>query len=157
MSSQYQAFFSTMTIDDKVTLLTGNGLWKTASLPHHGIDSIKMTDGTYGVRYSPDQIDNDGNWSIADFLGVVNQSADQQNDKKGSEALFGRTLPATCFPNGSSLACSWDVELAEKMGQALAHECQTLGISMLLGPGINIRRTPLSGRGYEYYNSGSSE
>lgn len=143
---------SDMTVSDKVTLLTGNGLWKTAQLPELGIEPLTMTDGTYGVRYSPEQIDHEGNWSITDFLGVVNQSADEPSDKKGSEALFGHTLPATCFPNGSALACSWDNALVAQMGQALARECQALGVDILLGPGINIRRTPLSGRGYEYYS-----
>ncbi|GGF74028.1 beta-glucosidase [Alteromonas lipolytica] len=152
MNKSNKPCLSAMSIEDKVALLTGNGLWKTAHLPAHGIEPLTMTDGTYGVRYSPEQIDNDGNWSITDFLGVVNQHADDQTDKKGSEALFGHTLPATCFPNGSALACSWDNELVEQMGQALARECQALGVDILLGPGINIRRTPLSGRGYEYYS-----
>lgn len=142
-----------MTVVDKVNLLTGKGLWKTASLEHLNVKSLTMTDGTYGVRYSPDQIDDDAGWTITDFLDIVHQSADDESDKNGgSEALFGKTLPATCFPNGSSLACSWDRSLVYKMGNALADECKSLGVNILLGPGINIRRTPMSGRGYEYYS-----
>ncbi|OOE32198.1 glycosyl hydrolase [Salinivibrio kushneri] len=142
-----------MTVEEKVTLLSGKGLWKTAHFPHLQIKSLKMTDGTYGVRYSPEQIDDNASWTISDFLDVVSQSAnDEHSHTGGSEALFGKTLPATCFPNGSSLACSWDRELVYQMGKALAHECHSLGVNILLGPGINIRRTPLSGRGYEYYS-----
>src|SRR5438477_5678754 len=59
---------------------------------------------------------------------------------------FGQSRPATCFPTGSSLACSWDPELVRRMGNALAEECHEMGVSVLLGPGINIRRTPLAGR-----------
>ncbi|OEC49293.1 MULTISPECIES: beta-glucosidase [unclassified Aeromonas] len=151
--SNYSFTLNKMTIDEKITLLAGCGLWKTASFKHHGINSLTMTDGTYGVRYSPAQIDNNATWEITDFLSVVHQSADDEADSKGgSEALFGKTLPATCFPNGSSLACCWDRELVYNMGQALANECRALGVNILLGPGINIRRTPLSGRGYEYYS-----
>lgn len=143
-----------MTTEDKVDLLTGKGLWKTAQFQHLGVQSLTMTDGTYGVRYSPAQIDDDASWTISDFLSVVHQSSDEDGEpqKGGSEALFGQTLPATCFPNGSSLGCSWDRELVYKMGEALANECKSMGVNILLGPGINIRRTPLSGRGYEYYS-----
>ncbi len=83
-----------------------------------------------------------------DFISVITQTADQASAeepaaKGGSEALFSTSLPATCFPNGSSLACSWDVELVHQMGEALGRECQQMGVGILLGPGINIRRTPL--------------
>ncbi|MEF2074174.1 glycoside hydrolase family 3 C-terminal domain-containing protein [Consotaella sp. CSK11QG-6] len=60
--------------------------------------------------------------------------------------------PATCFPNGSAFACSWDVDLAYELGTALARECRAMNVHLLLGPGINIRRTPLGGRSYEYYS-----
>jgi beta-glucosidase len=140
---------------DKVKLLSGQGLWRSASLPHLGIHDFVMTDGTYGVRYSSAQIDQQQSWNISDFLAVIQQDAGQQTDedgKGGSEALFGHSRPATCFPNGSSLACSWDVDLVQQMGRALGMECQSMGVGLLLGPGINIRRTPLAGRGYEYYS-----
>jgi beta-glucosidase len=105
-----------------VALLTGSGLWRTASLPQHGIEDIIMTDGTYGVRYSSAQIDGREKWSMDDFISVITQTADQASAeepaaKGGSEALFSTSLPATCFPNGSSLACSWDVELVHQMGK----------------------------------------
>ena len=114
-----------------------------------------MTDGTYGVRYSSAQIDGreSGAWMILSRSSPKPQTrpARKTAAKGGEEALFSTSLPATCFPNGSSLACSWDVELVHQMGEALGRECQQMGVGILLGPGINIRRTPLAGRGYEYY------
>ena len=156
MSNDFNTTLAAMSAEEKVALLTGSGLWRTASLPQHGIEDIIMTDGTYGVRYSSAQIDGREKWSMDDFISVITQTADQASveepaAKGGSEALFSTSLPATCFPNGSSLACSWDVELVHQMGQALGRECQQMGVGILLGPGINIRRTPLAGRGYEYY------
>lgn len=156
MNTELNTLIAAMTAEEKVALLTGSGLWRTASLPQHGIADIVMTDGTYGVRYSSAQIDGDEKWSMDDFISVITQTADRVNGeepaaKGGSEALFSSSLPATCFPNGSSLACCWDVDLVYQMGQALGRECQQMGVGILLGPGINIRRTPLAGRGYEYY------
>lgn len=156
MNRDFKTLIAAMNAEEKVALLTGSGLWRTASLPQHGIDDIVMTDGTYGVRYSSAQIDGNEKWSMDDFISVITQTADRANAeepaaKGGSEALFSASLPATCFPNGSSLACSWDIDLVYQMGQALGRECQHMGVGILLGPGINIRRTPLAGRGYEYY------
>ncbi|MBN8629447.1 MAG: glycoside hydrolase family 3 C-terminal domain-containing protein [Rhodobacterales bacterium] len=134
---------------EKVSLLTGSGLWHTSSNLRLNVPSILMTDGTYGVRYSVDQIEGESDEleSIEQFMAVVNQKADRDIDGD-----FESTRPATCFPNGSAFACSWDVDLAYTLGAALAVECQAFGVNLLLGPGINIRRTPLAGRSYEYYS-----
>lgn len=155
MKNEFYPIITAMSIEEKVELLTGSGLWRTAHLPQHGIEDFVMTDGTYGVRYSTSQIEQGENWNITDFLDVISQSAgeaEREESKGGSEALFSKSKPATCFPNGSTLACSWDLELVYQMGEALAKECQEMGVGILLGPGINIRRTPLAGRGYEYYS-----
>lgn len=155
MKNTHAELIARMSAADKVSLLSGHGLWRSATLPQLGIAGFVMTDGTYGVRYSTAQIDQQQSWNIGDFLSVIQQDAgrrDSQQAPGGSEALFGHSRPATCFPNGSSLACSWDVALVEQMGQALGIECQSMGVGLLLGPGINIRRTPLAGRGYEYYS-----
>ncbi|RJX71951.1 glycosyl hydrolase [Vibrio sinensis] len=149
MSGQHSDLLKTMTIEQKVDLIHGQGLWRTTGFEQLGIKDIAMTDGTYGVRYNRAQVEQGADWCISDFLNVVSQQADGLN---GTESYFGLSEPATCFPNGSSVACSWDVELMYQMGQALASECRHYGIDLLLGPGINIRRTPLSGRGYEYYS-----
>ncbi|ORM71989.1 glycoside hydrolase family 3 C-terminal domain-containing protein [Pantoea rwandensis] len=129
-------------------ILSGHGMWKTESNERLGIPRMVMTDGTYGVRYSIQQIDDDekGGQDFAGFLNVVNQRA------KDVEVAWGTMKPATCFPNGSSFACSWDAGLAQTLGDALGRECQMMGVHLLLGPGINIRRTPLGGRSYEYYS-----
>jgi beta-glucosidase len=137
-----------MTTAEKVDVLSGRGLWKTAPVERLGIPSIVMTDGAYGVRYSTSQIDAGDN--DEDSLQAFLQLVDQQADASGG--MFGTTRPATCFPNGNLLGCSWDVDLAYRMGAALAAECQNFGVHLLLGPGINIRRTPLAGRAYEYYS-----
>ncbi|AKJ42223.1 glycoside hydrolase family 3 C-terminal domain-containing protein [Pragia fontium] len=157
MQKRIRHIIEQMTAEEKVDLLSGKGLWRTTAFPQYGISDFIMTDGTYGVRYSSSQIDQGENWNIKDFISVVNLNADDAKDeaatdkKGGSEAMFSKSKPATCFPNGASMACSWDLSLAYQMGQALAKECQSMGVSLLLGPGINIRRTPLAGRGYEYY------
>lgn len=134
--------------EEQVLLLTGFNMWKTHAIPRLGIPGIIMTDGTYGVRYSVEQIDNDerGGQDIDAFLNVVNQRAIDV------ESSFGMTKAATCFSNGSSLGCSWDVDLARAMGNAMANECRNFGVHLLLGPGINLRRNPLGGRSYEYYS-----
>ncbi|WP_242124717.1 glycoside hydrolase family 3 C-terminal domain-containing protein [Sphingobium sp. Sx8-8] len=136
-----------MTIDEKVALLNGRHLWKTAMNFRLNIPEIVMTDGTHGVRYSPAQVEgvNDERNGLEQFLAVVNQSGD-------ADSMMGDSVPATCFPNGSAFGCSWDRELARLFGAALAQECRSLGVHLLLGPGINIRRTPLQGRSYEYYS-----
>ncbi|WEK12056.1 MAG: glycoside hydrolase family 3 C-terminal domain-containing protein [Candidatus Pseudomonas colombiensis] len=152
MTDPHAPLLARMSVADKVKLLSGQGLWRSARLEHLGIDDFIMTDGTYGVRYSTQQIEDGASWSFEDFIQVVNQSSGDTPQPSGSEALFSASKPATCFPNGSSLACSWDLDLVYRMGQALGVECQHFGVGLLLGPGINIRRTPLAGRGYEYYS-----
>ncbi|MBB4860659.1 beta-glucosidase [Novosphingobium chloroacetimidivorans] len=137
-----------MTTDEKVDLLTGQGMWRTHGVERLGLPALVMTDGTYGVRYSISQIDEkqEAGVDLDAFLATVNRKA---NDV---EIAWGSMKPATCFPNGSSLACSWDVELARAMGEALGVECRAMGVDVLLGPGVNIRRTPLAGRAYEYFS-----
>jgi beta-glucosidase len=139
-----------MTDAEKAELLSGKGLWRTAANYRLNIPETIMTDGTYGVRYSADQIDGDGSGTsgLQQFLEIVNRRSSGSTDS----GAFGSTKPATCFPNASLFACSWDIDLAYELGQALAHECHHLGVNLLLGPGINIRRMPLAGRSYEYYS-----
>lgn len=137
-----------MTPGEKTDLLSGFGMWKTAGLPRFGIEPIVMTDGTYGVRYSISQIDGDekGGADLDAFLSVVGQRASD------IAVAWGEMKPATCFPNGSAMGNSWDPALMEELGQLLGRECLAMGVQILLGPGINIRRTPLAGRSYEYYS-----
>ena len=145
---EFLSLAKAMTPEELGDILSGHGMWKTEANVRLGIPHMIMTDGTYGVRYSIQQIEQDekGGQDFEAFLNVVNQRA------KDVEVAWGTMRPATCFPNGSSFACSWDVELAATLGDALGKECQRLGVNLLLGPGINIRRTPLGGRSYEYYS-----
>lgn len=137
-----------MTHQEKADLLSGFGMWKTAAIPAYGIKPIVMTDGTYGVRYSIPQIDSDerGGVDVDAFLSVVNQRASDVS------IAWGEMKPATCFPNGSAMGNSWDEALMLRLGTLLGKECRAMGVHLLLGPGINLRRTPLAGRSYEYYS-----
>ena len=138
-----------MTIQEKLDLLNGAGLWKTKANYRLNIPEIVVTDGAHGLRYSITQIENssDEQANIRDFLAIVSQTAEGRSNTK-----VGLTRPATCFPNGSLIGCSWDVDLLREIGETLAVECHHFGVNLLLGPGINIRRTPLAGRSYEYYS-----
>ncbi len=139
---------ASMTAAEKAAFLSGNGMWKSARLQRLGIDPVVMTDGTYGLRYDIAQIDGElaPGEELDAFLNTVNQRASEIED------AAGEIKPATCFPNGSALGNSWDTALMEELGILLGRECRSLGVDLLLGPGINIRRTPLAGRAYEYYS-----
>lgn len=139
---------ASMSNEEKVDLLSGFGMWKTTGIASYGIKPIVMTDGTYGVRYSIPQIDSDerGGMDLDAFLSVVNQRASDV------AIAWGEMKPATCFPNGSAMGNSWDEALMRRLGTLLGEECRAMGVHLLLGPGINLRRTPLAGRSYEYYS-----
>lgn len=147
-SGDLRSLVDALTIPEKADLLTGHRMWRTHAIERLDIPDVVMTDGTYGVRYSIPQIDGDeeAGQDFEGFLAVVNRKAQE------AETAWGTMKPATCFPNGSSVGCSWDIELAEEMGRALGVECRAMGVDILLGPGINTRRTPLGGRTYEYYS-----
>ena len=138
---QIQEIVSKMTVHEKVLLCTGKNSWRTRDYEHLGIPSILVSDGTSGVRF---QIGSDQpeEMSFYDSLGGSFDNAE----------AMSRTYRATCFPSGSAIACSWDTELIERIGKALAGECKELGINMLLGPGMNIHRHPLTARNFEYYS-----
>jgi beta-glucosidase len=112
-----------LTLEQKAGLSSGANFWNTKSAP--GVPGIMMTDGPHGVRK---QRDGD------DHLGL--------ND----------SVPATCFPPAVALGSSWDIELVERVGVALGEESLAEQVGVLLGPGINIKRTPLGGRNFEYFS-----
>jgi len=118
-----QSLISQMTLEEKAALCTGASAWTTTSVEHLGLSELIMSDGPHGVRRVPD----------------VNSMAFE-------------SLPATCFPTASSLASTWDVDLLHKMGEALAEECIALNVDVLLGPGANMKRSPLGGRNFEYFS-----
>ncbi len=114
-----------MSIDEKISLVSGEGYWHTRSIPRLDLPSIHLTDGPHGVRKLEDTS------MSADFAGIV---------------------PTTAFPTASLLAASFDPDLAFEEGRALGEECRKLGVDVLLGPGVNIKRSPLCGRNFEYFS-----
>lgn len=110
-------------IKDKIALLDGLDVWHTK--PVEGLPSLMMSDGPHGLRKQINDSDN---------LGI------------------GGSIPATCFPSASLFACSWDVNLVKLLAKTLAIEAKANGVHVVLGPGINIKRSPLCGRNFEYYS-----
>ncbi|WP_152393681.1 glycoside hydrolase family 3 C-terminal domain-containing protein [Paenibacillus guangzhouensis] len=114
-----------MTLEEKAGLCSGLNFWHTKAVERLGIPSIMVTDGPHGLRKQ------DGN---SDHLGLLN------------------SVPATCFPSAAGMACSWDRDLIYQVGVALGEECQAENVGVLLGPGVNLKRSPLCGRNFEYFS-----
>lgn len=112
-------------IEVKANLLTGSGFWTTPACPEIGLDSVKLADGPHGMRVQ---------------------------SQKPSHLGLGSSLPATCFPTASAMACSWNTELCEELGKRLGEEAAYQGVSMVLGPSLNLKRSPLCGRNFEYFS-----
>lgn len=122
---KHQELISQMTLEEKASLCSGKDFWHLKSLEKLGLSEIMVCDGPHGLR---------------------KQNA--ENKKVG----IGNSYPATCFPTAVTSACSWDPELLREMGVALAEECLQHGVSVLLGPGVNMKRSPLCGRNFEYFS-----
>lgn len=116
---------TTLTLEEKASLLTGAGFWTTTAIPAQNIGAVTFADGPHGVRHQKHGMDH---------LGLYNSE------------------PATCFPPAVAVGSSWSVEVAARIGAALAREARALGVDVLLGPGVNIKRSPLGGRNFEYYS-----
>ena len=114
---------SELTTEEKASLTSGASFWETEAVERAGIPSMYLTDGPHGVRKQAQG---------GDHLGI------------------GDSVPATCFPPAVALGSSWDAELLERVGAALGEEAKAEGVGVLLGPGINIKRSPLCGRNFEY-------
>jgi len=112
-----------MTLEEKAALCTGASPWTTTPVERLDLPELTVSDGPHGVR------------RVADINNLIAAS-----------------LPATCFPTASCMASTWDVDLIYAMGQALAEECIALNVDVVLGPGANMKRTPLGGRNFEYYS-----
>ncbi|BAJ74952.1 beta-glucosidase-related glycosidase [Microbacterium testaceum StLB037] len=116
---------SQLTLEQKASLLSGRDFWSTKEIAEAGIASIVLTDGPHGIRRQKGD---------ADHLGIHD------------------SLPSTCFPPAVAIGSSWDPELARAVGGAVGEEGVAFGVSVVLGPGINIKRSPLCGRNFEYYS-----
>ena len=114
-----------MSLEDKVKLCSGADFWNTEEMDEYGIGKISMSDGPHGLRKQE---------GAGDHLGI--------ND----------SVPATCFPTACCSSSTWNVDLLEKMGRAIAEEALEYKVDVVLGPGVNIKRNPLCGRNFEYFS-----
>ncbi len=114
-----------LTLEEKALLCSGSGSWHLRGIEHAGIPEIQICDGPHGLR--------------------------RQNETGGGAAL-AKSDPATCFPTAAALASSWNRQLLYLVGSAIAEECIASDVSVILGPGANIKRSPLCGRNFEYYS-----
>ena len=114
-----------LTLEEKAALLGGKGEWDSRDIPRLGIPSMIMSDGPHGLRRQA---------GAGDHLGL------------------NASLPATCFPTAATMANSWDRDLGTEVGEALGEEALAMGVNILLGPGMNIKRSPLCGRNFEYFS-----
>jgi beta-glucosidase len=121
--SKASSLLGQLTLEEKASLCLGSDFWHTAPVERLSIPAIMVSDGPHGLRKQPDE---------ADHVGI-----------SGS-------VPATCFPTACALGSSWDPQLARRVGAALGREARAQGVAVVLGPGINIKRSPLCGRNFEY-------
>jgi beta-glucosidase len=113
-----------LSLEEKAGLLSGASFWRTRAVEHAGVEAAVLTDGPHGVRLQR---------GAGDHLGL--------NDSE----------PATSFPTAAATGSSWDPDLLREMGAALGREARALGVDVLLGPGVNLKRSPLCGRNFEYF------
>lgn len=114
-----------MTLEEKAAILSGKTVWETREIARLGIPSIFLSDGPHGLRKQA---------GAGDHLGL------------------NESLKATCFPTAATIANSWNPALGEEIGEALGEEAASMDVNVLLGPGLNIKRSPLCGRNFEYFS-----
>ena len=114
-----------LTLEEKASLTSGADFWTTKAVERAGVPAMMLTDGPHGLRKQA---------GASDHLGL------------------NESVPATCFPPAVALGSSWDAELAERVGEALGVESVIEDVAVILGPGINIKRSPLCGRNFEYFS-----
>lgn len=122
---KYRNLIEKMTLEEKASLMSGKDFWQSRNIDRLGIPSMFLADGPHGIRKQA---------AAADHLGL------------------NPSIPATCFPTAATLANSWNEELAERMGEYLGKEAVAQKVNVLLGPGINMKRSPLAGRNFEYFS-----
>lgn len=118
-----ESIIQQMTLEEKAALCTGADAWTTTAVDRLGVPSMRVADGPHGVRRP-----------------------------KEARMMEHESFPATCFPTASCLASTWNTSLIYEMGQALARECISQNVDVLLGPGANMKRSPLGGRNFEYFS-----
>ena len=125
MSLDVDSVLSQLTLAEKAALTSGSGFWWTRAVERLGVPAIMVSDGPHGLRAQP---------GLGDHVGL------------------GSSLEATCFPTASAIASSWNPSLLHAIGEALAQEARSCNLSVVLGPGINMKRSPLCGRNFEYFS-----
>lgn len=120
------ALVAEMTLQEKASLCQGRSSWQSVAIERLGIAAVTVADGPHGMRVQPG--DDGGGLGLTD------------------------SLPATCFPTASALAATWDVALVAEVGAAIATEARAQGVDVVLGPGANLKRSPLCGRNFEYFS-----
>ncbi len=122
---KHQELISKMTLEEKVSLLSGFDFWKSKEISRLGVPGVFMADGPHGLR---------------------------KQAGSGDQLGLNASIPATCFPTAATMANSWDERLVEQVGELLGDEANAQDVHILLGPGLNIKRSPLCGRNFEYYS-----
>ena len=122
----YEGIIGQLTLEEKCALLQGASAFGSFAIPSLGIPELQFSDGPHGLRHQDPETSN--------HLGI------------------GGSLPATCFPTAATVAQSWDPSLGERLGAALGEEAVCQGVGCVLGPGLNIKRSPLGGRNFEYFS-----
>jgi beta-glucosidase len=123
MSIDIQSIIASMTLEEKAALCTGASAWSTTPVERLGVPEMIVADGPHGIRRIPD-----------------------------IHTMARDSLPATCFPTASCSASTWDVQLMGQLGAAMAEEAIALNVDVVLGPGVNMKRSPLCGRNFEYFS-----
>lgn len=121
----YKHVIKQMTLEEKVSLLSGKNFWESQELERLNVPGMFLADGPHGIRRQA---------AAADHLGL------------------NESIPATCYPTAATVANSWDVDLAQEVGTHLGREAASQQVNVLLGPGMNIKRNPLCGRNFEYFS-----
>lgn len=122
---KYQELISKMTLEEKCYMFSGGNFWQSRSVKRLGIPPMVMSDGPHGVR---------------------------KQEGAGDQLGLNGSLKATCFPSAATVANSWDPSLGEEIGKCLGEEAACQDVDVLLGPGLNIKRSPLCGRDFEYFS-----
>jgi len=118
---KHKELISKMTLEEKASLMSGKDFWQTQDITRLGVSNIFLADGPHGLRKQA---------AAADHLGL------------------NASIPATCFPTAATVANSWNEELGEKIGEQLGEEAVAQKVNVLLGPGVNMKRSPLCGRNF---------
>ncbi|MCR5664146.1 MAG: glycoside hydrolase family 3 C-terminal domain-containing protein [Oscillospiraceae bacterium] len=122
---KHEDLVSRLTLEEKAHLLSGRDFWQTQSVKRLGIENMTLSDGPHGIR---------------------------KQEGAGDQLGLNGSLPATCYPTAATMANSWDPALGEELGKMLGEEAASQDVCVLLGPGLNIKRSPFCGRNFEYFS-----